>query len=167
MSQQVKLGSYVLYGKTGVCMVQEKKIVVMGRDKSEYYVLYPVSDGRSSVFVPCANQQLVDKMCPLLSRDEIEVLLSDADSQRLEWLEDRNQRIAFYRSVMCGNDRRMLIRLIICLYRKKYQRQEQGKRLSAVDETTLQECMRLIEEEFSIVLDIPRAQVSDYIMERI
>ena len=167
MSQAVTIGSYVLYGKTGVCQIKEQKSVVMGRERNEYYVLSPVSDVRSMVFVPCDNEVLVAKMCPLLSREEIDLLLSDADSDRLEWIDDRPQRINFYRTVTCGNDRRMLIRLICCLFRKKQEREEQGKRLSSMDEITLKECMRLIDEEFSMVLDIPRSQVMEYILERL
>ena len=167
MSQPFRVGDYVLYGKTGVCLVQEQKSIAMGKESNLYYVLFPVSDGRSSVFVPCNNESLVGKMSPLLKREEIDVMLSDADSQRIEWIEERNQRITFYRTVMSGNDRRMLIRLIICLYRKKQERQEVGKHLSAMDESTLQECVRLIDEEFSMVLNIPRSQVSEYILKRI
>lgn len=167
MSRSVKVGGYVLYGKTGVCLVQEKKSIAIGKESDEYFVLCPVSDGRSSVFVPCGNEALVSKMCPLMTREEIDALLSVADSERLEWIEDRNQRMTFYRSVLSGNDRRMLIRLICCLFRKKHQRQEQGKRLSTMDEATLQECMRLIDEEFSMVLDIPHSQVVEYILERL
>lgn len=167
MSQTVTIGSYVLYGKTGVCLVQEKKSIAMGAESSEYYVLCPVSDGRSSVFVPCDNQALVDKMCPLMTKEEIDALLSVADSERLAWIDDRTQRMAFYRSVLSGNDRRLLIRLICCLFRQKMVRQEQGKRLSSMDDATLQEGMRLIDEEFSMVLDIPHSQVVDYILERL
>ncbi len=167
MSNTVQIGSYVLYGKTGVCLVQEKKSIALGKESSMYYVLCPVSDGHSSVFVPCDNEALVNKMCSLLTKEEIDALLSVADSEKLEWIEDRSQRMRFYRSVLSGNDRRMLIRLICSLFRKKHQRQEQGKRLSSMDESTLQECMRLIDEEFSIVLDIPQSQVVDYILERL
>lgn len=167
MSQAVSVGSYVLYGKTGVCLIKEQTSIVMGKERNEYYVLCPISDVRSTVFVPCHNEALVAKMCPLLSRDEIDLLLSDADSERLEWIDDRPQRIGFYRTVTSGNDRRMLIRLICCLYRKKQEREEQGKRLSSMDEATLKECMRLIDEEFSMVLDIPRSEVVDYILERL
>lgn len=167
MGQDVCIGSYVLYGKTGVCRVEEKTSIAMGKERNDYYVLNPVSDGRSSVFVPCENEALVAKMCPLMTREEIDALLSVADSERLEWVEDRTQRMAFYRTVMSGNDRRMLIRLICCLFRKKHERQEQGKRLSTMDDSTLQECMRLIDEEFSMVLDIPTSKVVDYILERL
>lgn len=167
MSQPVAVGSYVLYGKTGVCLVQEQKTITMGKERNQYFVLCPVSDGRSSVFVPCDNEVLVSKISPLLTREEIDALLSDADVERLEWIDDRSQRIAFYRSVTTGNDRRMLIRLIYCLFRKKEEKQALGKHLSSMDETTLQECMRLIDEEFSMVLSIPRSQVVNYILDRV
>lgn len=167
MSQPVVVGSYVLYGKTGVCLVQEQRTIVMGKESNQYFVLCPVSDGRSSVFVPCDNELLVSKISPLLTREEIDILLSDADTERLEWIDDRSQRIAFYRTVTTGNDRRMLIRLICCLFRKKEEKQSLGKHLSSMDESTLQECMRLIDEEFSMVLSIPSSEVVNYILERI
>ncbi len=167
MSQSIQIGSHVLYGKMGVCLVQEQKAIKMGRESSLYYVLCPISDGRSSVFVPCDNEELVSRMRPLLTQDEIDILLSDADEQKLQWMDDRNERSALYRTVTNGGDRSMLIRLICCLFRKKHERQEIGKRLSAMDETALQECMRLIDEEFSMVLNIPRNEVVNYILERL
>lgn len=167
MNQSVAIGTYVLYGKTGVCLVQEQKAIRMGKESSMYYVLSPVSDGRSSVYVPCDNTDLVARMRPLLTHDEINALLTDADEEREPWTDDRNQRGALYRSVMADGDRRRLIRVICCLFRKKHERQEMGKRLSSMDEAALQECMRLIDEEFSMVLGIPRSEVVNYILERI
>ena len=93
--------------------------------------------------------------------------MSDADAERQLWIDDRNERSALYRRVTAEGDRRLLIRVICCLFRKKHERQEMGKRLSMMDESALQECMRLIDEEFSLVLDIPRDEVVNYILERI
>ena len=167
MTPSIAIGTYVLYGKTGVCLVQEQKDIRIGKQSSSYYVLLPVGDGRSSVYVPCDNEELVARMRPLLSREEIDVLLSDADTEKQPWLEDRTARSNLYRVVMAEGDRRQLIRVIFCLFRKKHERLEQGKRLSMMDDAALQECMRLIDEEFSMVLDIPRTAVVDYILERI
>ena len=89
MSQPIAIGAYVLYGKTGVCQVQEYKDVRIGGETCSYYVLAPISDGRSSVYVPRNNAELVARMRPLLSREEIDSLLSAADDVRLEWLDDR------------------------------------------------------------------------------
>lgn len=167
MGHSVAIGTYVLYGKTGVCMVQEKTSIKMGKESAFYYVLSPISDGRSAVYVPCDNEALVARIQPLMTREEIDLLLSDADDERLDWCDDRNQRMTFYRSVINSGDRRLLIRTICCLFRKKHEKQEQGKRLSSMDESTLQECMRLIDEEFSMVLNISRTEVVDYILERL
>ena len=163
MSDAAKIGSYVLYGKTGVCLVKEQTVMNGG----QYYVLSPISDCHSSVYVPCANEELVARMRPLLSRDEIDVLLSDADEVRLAWLEDRNERAAFCRTVLGSGDRKELVRLLCCLMRKKMERIEMGKRLSTMDENYLQECVRLVQEEFSMVLDIPQREVGPYIQARL
>ena len=106
-------------------------------------------------------------MRPLLTREEIDALLVGADEERQPWLEDRNQRSALYRAAVMDGDRLLLIRVICCLFRKKHERMEQGKRLSMMDEAAMQECMRLIDEEFAMVLDIPRNAVQEYVLERI
>lgn len=167
MSRSIEIGSYVQYGKTGVCRVQEQTEMAMGNERQRYYILCPISDGRSSIYVPCDNDALVARMRPLLTRHEIDALLCDADAERMPWIDDRTQRAALYRSVASDGDRRRLIRVICCLFRKKQERLEAGKRLSSMDESALQECMRLIDEEFSMVLGIPSAAVVDYILERL
>ena len=167
MSQCITVGVYVLYGKAGVCRIQEQKDIKIGKQINSYYVLTPVSDGHSSVYVPCDNAELVERMRPLLTREKIDALLAETDNERQPWLEDRNQRSALYRSAIMDGDRLRLIRVICCLYRKKHERMEQGKRLSMMDEAALQECMRLIDEEFAMVLDLPRTAVQEYILERI
>ena len=163
MSDAAKIGSYVMYGKTGVCLVKEQTVMNGG----QYYVLSPIGDRHSSVYVPCSNEELVGRMRPLLSREEIDLLLSNADDVRLEWLEDRNERSSFCRAVLNSGDRKALVRLLCCLMRRKIERIEMGKRLSAMDETFLQECVRLVQEEFSMVLDIPQREVGPYIQERL
>lgn len=163
MSEAAKIGTYVLYGKTGVCLVKEQTTM----SSEQYYVLAPISDSRSSVYVPCGNEALVARMRPLLSSEQIDSLLSDADEVKLAWVDDRNERGMLYRTVLSGGDRRELIRLLCCLMRKKQERLGIGKRLSTMDENTLQECVRLIQEEFSMVLGIAVGEVGSYIQERL
>ena len=42
-----------------------------------------------------------------------------------------------------------------------------GKHLSTMDEMTLQECVRLVEEEFSMVLGLSGDEITSYILARI
>lgn len=163
MSEVAKIGTYVMYGKTGVCLIKEQT-VMSGR---QYYVLSPVSDSRSSVYVPCDNLDLLARMRPLLSPEEIDCLLSAADEVKLAWVEDRNERGMLYRTIIGSGDRQELVRLLCCLMRKKQERLGIGKRLSSMDENTLQECVRLVQEEFSMVLGIAKRDVGPYIQERL
>ena len=163
MSDAAKIGTYVMYGKTGVCLIKEQTTMSGG----QYYVLNPISDSRSSVYVPCDNPDLMARMRPLLQAEEIENLLSDADDIKLSWVEDRNERAMLCRTVLGGGDRKELVRLLCCLMRKKVERIELGKRLSAMDENFLQECVRLVQEEFSMVLGITEKEVGPYIQERL
>ena len=163
MSDAAKIGTYVMYGKTGVCLVKEQTTM----SGELYYVLTPVGDSRSSVYVPCHNPDLLARMRPLLTREEIDALLSDVDTVKLTWIEDRNERAMLYRAVTGGGDRKELVRLLACLMRKKQERIAIGKRLSSMDENFLQECVRLVQEEFSMVLGIAAREVGPYIQERL
>ncbi len=163
MGDAAKIGTYVMYGKTGVCLVKEKTTISGG----QYYVLLPVGDSRSSVYVPCANADLLARMCPLLTREEIDTLLTDVDTVKVAWIDDRNARAMLYRSIIGSGDRKELVRLLACLMRKKQERLTIGKRLSSMDENFLQECVRLVQEEFSMVLGIPANEVGLYIQERL
>ena len=163
MSDAAKIGTHVLYGKTGVCLVKEQTTMAGGL----YYVLSPVSDSRSSVYVPCGNVELMARMRPLLTREEIDGMLSDVDTVRLAWIDDRNERAMLYRTITGSGDRKELVRLLACLMRKKQERIAIGKRLSAMDENFLQECVRLVQEEFSMVLGIATKEVGLYIQERL
>ena len=111
MSDAAKIGTYVLYGKTGVCLVKEQTSMAGGL----YYVLSPVSDSRSSVYVPCGNAELIARMRPLLTREEIDGMLSDVDTVRLAWIDDRNERAMLYRTITGSGDRKELVRLLACL----------------------------------------------------
>ena len=163
MGDVAKIGMHVMYGKTGVCLVKEK-ITMSG---GQYYVLLPVGDSRSSVYVPCANADLLARMHPLLTREEIDSLLTDVDTVQVPWVEDRNARAMLYRSITGGGDRKELVRLLACLMRKKQERIAIGKRLSSMDENFLQECVRLVQEEFSMVLGITANEVGPYIQARL
>ena len=163
MGDVAKIGTYVMYGKTGVCLIKEQTTMA-GRS---YFVLSPVCDSRSSLFVPCDNADLLARMRSLLTREEIDGLLSDVDMVQIAWMDDRNERALLYRTIVGSGDRKELVRLLACLMRKKQERIVIGKRLSSMDESFLQECVRLVQEEFSMVLGITINEVGPYIQERL
>ena len=63
-----KIGTYVSYRSEGVCVINEIKQQKFGAldTASEYYVLSPIVDNNSKLYVPVNNEALVSKMRPLL-----------------------------------------------------------------------------------------------------
>ncbi len=157
-------GQPVVYGKLGVCRVVDRQAMAFGTaDKAEYYILEPMRDARSTVYVPCDNDQLVARMRPLLTREEIEGLLDRVPQEEVIWIEDRVERASAFRGILNTGDRKQIVRLVRCLMARRSEKQAVGKRLSGADEQVLQECVRLVEEEFALALDIPPSEVASYI----
>ncbi len=168
MSSGYAKDSFVVYGKMGVCRVMDRQTMTFGAAGSgEYYVLCPVSDSRSSVYVPCDNPELTGRLRPLLTARQIEDVLSGVSTEQQEWIDDRNTRQSVFRGILSAGDRQKQMRLIRCIYQKKQEKLAAGKRLSTMDETILQDAVRLVEEEFSLALDIPMSKVADYIQQRL
>lgn len=168
MAMEFENGAYVVYGKMGVCAVKERTVMSFASQaKEEYYALSPMRDPHSVVYVPCNNEKLMAKLRPLLTRQEIDDMLSQVSDGVVCWIENKNERTAAFHAILTQDDRRQLMRLIRCLYLKKQERLAAGKKLSSADESTLQECIRLVEEEFALVLDVPKSQVGEYIRQRV
>lgn len=164
MNGSIQKGEYVVYGKVGVCRVVDRQQMSFGAGGGgEYYVLAPESDPHSSVYVPCGNRTLMERLRPLMTQQEIEDMLEAVPQQTVEWIDDRTRRQDCFRSMMADGDRRQLLRLIRCLSGKKRERMAEGKTLSSADESLMRECIRLVDEEFSLALRMPREQVGAYI----
>lgn len=168
MSEPFAKDTYVVYGKTGVCRVVDRKIMEFSTPGGEeYYVLSPCNDPRSLVYVPCQNEQLVSRLRPLLSKQEIEDLLDGASALPLAWPDDKAERQIVFREMVSGGNRGELLRLIRCLYLKKQEKEATGKHLSSVDESLLQDCTRMLEQEFCHSLKMTRSEVVEYIRTRL
>ncbi len=167
MCKQFAAGERVVYGKMGVCLVTDRQVMAFGGESEEYYILQPQRDPRSSIYVPCGNALLMAKLRPLLSKEEIDTILQGVPQEDIGWIDDKNERSTQFRRILAQDDRRQLLRLIRCLMSEKRRRIAAGKKLPAADEATLQEGVHLVEQEFSQVLNIPAAQVNEYIRARI
>lgn len=168
MSDRFAEDEYVVYGKVGVCRIVGQQAMTFGENGiGEYYVLAPQNDPRSSIYVPCDNPTLTGRLRRLMSKEEIDALLSCVCDDEVVWVEDKAERAAAYRAIVSEGDRRKLLHLIRCLHRKKQEKLAAGKHFSVADENTMQESMRLLEEEFAVSLQIPRSGVPEYIRERL
>lgn len=157
----------VIYGTQGVCEIEEiAEKDLMGKRRI-YYVLRPVSQMGSKVYVPVDNENSVSRMRKLLSVEEIDQLILNMTNKKTQWVENDGARKEQYKEILKEGNRESLISMIRAIYQHKQETVEKGKKLHAVDENAMREAERLLYDEFAYVLNIKREEVLPYIMDKI
>lgn len=160
----LELGSYVIYGDNGVCLVADKRKEKFAGVIREYYILKPQGNEGATLFVPTDNEELLSKMRSILSKEEIMDIIHSLPKEDLAWEENNKVRGEYYNKVFEEGDRRELLILIKALYNHKKDRQEEGKKLWTIDENAMKHAESLVYEEFGTVLGIPQEEVVDFIV---
>ena len=155
------------YGSSGVCVIQEIATMRFGRTRERYYVLKPVYQNASMIYVPVDNEQLVSRMRPVLSRDEVDALIRSMPQVQTAWIDDVQARKASFDDLMRSHTCADLIVIIKTLNEHKQHRQARGKSLHVSDEAYLREAQRLLFDEFAGALGILPSQVDEYIQEKL
>lgn len=157
----------VVYGVQGICRIDGFTEMTINGEKKKYYVLSPIYTNHSTIYVPTDNENLLHNIRPILSKNEIDSLIDNAAKQKAEWITDDLKRNEFCASVVKSGDRIALMQLIEMLYLHREELKQTKKHFHISDERFLREAERLINDEFSFVLDIPREKIPDYILQRI
>jgi len=168
MNNEYHEGEHVVYGNTGVCLVDGISSMAFSQDQAQlYYVLLPLDSNSSVIYVPCGNENLVSKIRYTLTKEDIGELLERIKDQQLDWIEDRKERSEYFHTVTFGEDPQQLLLAISCLYLKKCELAASGKKLSASDEGALEFAEKRIVEEFSFSLNISKEAVGEYIRDKL
>ena len=155
------------YGGSGVCVIQEITTMRFGRTREQYYVLKPVYQNSSVIYVPVQNEQLTAKMRPVMSKDEVDSLIDSIDEIPTAWEDDPQLRKTNFDALLRSNECRSLIVLIKTLNAHRERRQACGKALHVSDESFLREAQRLLYDEFAGALGIQPDQVRAYIQTKL
>lgn len=160
------INDYVNYKTQGVCKIEDLRPMKFGPDsrEREYYILRPVHQESSHIFVPADNQTLIDQMRPVLSPEEIDRTIISVKDKSLIWDKDRKKRMAQFQEILSRRDERELLMLISCLYLKS---KESANGLSSTDAQILKKAEHIIEQEFAFSLKISMQSVGAYIREKL
>ena len=150
------IGSYVSYRAEGVCVIsdiREERFGALG-GLAKYYILSPVGDEKSTVFVPMDNEGLVSMMRPLLSAQEIMATVEELRDERMEWIEESRVRNVRFREIFAEGDRRKLIVLLNTVVEHSEMLRSIGKKVGSTDENAQYRAQTMLFEEFSMTTDL-------------
>ena len=151
-----EIGSLVVYRSEGICIVsdiREENFGAIG-GKEKYYILTPLRDERSTLFVPVNNELLCGMMRKLLSAEEINALCDELRDTRMEWIEENRARGTEIRNILAVGDRAKLIVLVNTIMARSDEIAQKGKRITGGDENALRRAISMLYVEFSETSDI-------------
>ena len=159
------IGTYVSYRTEGVCRIVDIRTESFGGNAGRYYILSPLKDQNSVLYVPFDNELLISKMLPLLSEQQIYALARELREERVEWRPESRARGYRFREILGTGDRRELIVLINTITEKAEELQTLGKRLTGGDEALLKRAKKILVDEFSLTSDIKNADALMEVLE--
>lgn len=162
-------GEYIKYTTSGVCLIEDIKKMdyLHTHNPQDFYVLKPVANPGSTIYVPLANEELTSRMRRILNKEEIDALIDSTKEEKIEWIADRKARNEKFKAIISKCEPRELLKLVSCIYLKKQEMEAGGKRLSATDDSILSGAESLIENEFAFVLNLTGTHLGAYIRNRL
>ena len=158
----LELNSTVFYGTTGVCIVERIEKKKIGRVFKEYYVLKPVAQCSSTVYVPTDNQTLLSKVRAVISVEEVNSLLSNDETTNM-WIENESERREVFANLVSAGSCRERLDLMKSIHKKQRELYENSKRLHLSDEKFFKEVSRIVCDEFEYVLKLTVKEVEELI----
>ena len=159
-----QVGDQVVYGIHGVCRILELEERTVDRKKIKYFALEPLDQPGARYFVPSENPAALAKLRHLISREDLEKLLSSSEIRENCWIADENQRKQRYRELINSSDRVALLRMINTLHQHKKSQAVAGRKFHLCDENFLRDAEKLLNAEFSLVLHIQPSEVGAFIL---
>ena len=160
-----KQGDTVLYGNDGVCKISEITEKAFGDISIEYYILTPVFDTRSTIFVPTNNEKLISKIHRIISPEEIEKIVNECKSAK--WIESDLKRSEKFKEIIQSGDLKKITSLIKCIYLHDEEVTACGKKLHKSDENIYKEAIKILYEQIALFFEISKENVIDIVCQKL
>lgn len=148
------IGDVVLYGAQGICKIDCIQTKQIGKQSADYYVLKPLFNENTSLFVPADNQILTAKMQNVLTNVQAKELIQAAPQIDVLKFDNDNQKREQYKNIISSGDRKALVSLIKTILAERDTRRESGKKLNIIDEQTLRKAEILLYNELAYVYGV-------------
>ena len=139
-------GEKIIYGKTGVCMVEDIAERAVPGGKRLYYTLRPIYQSGNVIFAPADSDKIF--MRPIITRREAEKLIENVPQIRKNVLSDGISDETEIRS--CEE----LLQLAISIYERRKEARRLKRKLSFTYENRLRKAEQVLFGELAAVLDI-------------
>ena len=161
-----QIDEFVIHTTGGICQVKDiAPLTIPGADKNRnYYLLVPVKEKGSKVFVPTDNPSAIR---PVITSDEAWSLIDEIPSIEETAIDNDKLREAKYKEVIKSCDLHELVGVIKNLYTRRLQRIEAGKKTTATDDKYFKIAEENLYSELAFALGKEKSEMQSIIANRI
>lgn len=157
----------VSYAASGICQVVDITTQKSGKSMVRYYVLRPVYNQGSTIFVPTENETLVARMRQVLSQQEVLDLIHGLPEAEDIWIDGESDRQSRFKEILQSGDQKRVLQVIKSLHQNQRRCQKAGRKFRVSDERMMKAAESVLHEEFAYALGMPKEQVADFIIKEI
>lgn len=163
----LRVSDRILHDSEGVCEVVGITKREIRDTEKEYYILKPIENESSTVYIPKDADFEKSNLKLLLNPEEVMNLIKKIPAIETRWIENASQRKMEFRRVLKEGTREELVALIKTLHSEKINREADGKKLFGSDEQIYNEARRSLNEEISYVMGVDIDDVDAFIGENL
>ena len=130
MMANFEKSDHIVYDNAGVCFIEDitaKKFDYWDNERI-CYVLRPIGNPGSFVYVPVDNEKLTKKMRRIMSKEEIDTILDNVRTQYIIWPDDRRTRMERFKEILYAKNQQDMLMLASCIYTQKKELAACGKK---------------------------------------
>jgi len=157
-----KVHEIVAYSSQGVCEITEICQREVAGNLMDYYVMKPVFDSRSTVFVPVDNERLVSRMRRTMTAEEANDLLDNINEGEIIWVDNDAERREKYQGILTEGLPSQLLSMFRTLVLRKKTLEDCSRKLRSADENCMKQAEKLISRECAYAC----GEEADYIVQR-
>ena len=113
-----RVSDKIIYGSQGVCEIINIKEDNLTSYMREYYVISPIDNDKSLIYVPVDNEKLTSRMKKIPDKSELKKILSDAKKDELIWKENYLERSEYFQSLISSGELSHISTLFYTLLKK-------------------------------------------------
>ena len=159
------IGEFVVRPNAGICKIEAIEMMEIGGGKKEYYVLFPVKDGRARFYVPTDADET--RIRSVMTKEEAEALIAQLEKIEALVVVNEKQREQQYKEAIMKNDPRALVTVIKNIYARGQKRVAQGKKVTSTDEKYYKQVEKALYSELAFSLEVDQEKIQKKIVETI
>lgn len=160
------IDEYVIHMTGGICQIKDiTPLDIAGADKDKkYYLLMPVRDNGSKVYVPVDNDSAMRK---IITKEEANALIDSIPSIAEMEIENDKMREMKYKEAIKSCDLYALVGVLKNLHSRRSERIQAGKKSTATDDKYIKIAEENLNSELAFVLGRDKKEMQHFITEMI